>query len=603
MPLIAKNTDLPVSWQVPGVYAMLSYLGSAPSADNNNVLFLGYKTSAGSAQDDVPVPITGEQDAVDFAGKGSDLHRMYRAYMSQPTAAGSQIYFCPVKTPSGTAQTRIIKIMAAPVAGVLGVNTTASAAGLVTLRICGYEFSTVVAQGDSFNTIAANLKAEIDIYADFLPCTAGVSTDTITLTMRHAAVTSQDLPIEWAVSNAQMAVAASPGIVTLANNTDGVGANAHTLLVATQSNAYTTPNPAETANTSAAAWIAQINAAASFPVTAAQTAPSAVIRLFFVQDRVFNRPSVSTTDTSQTVTPTWGTAGAGTPNLTNSLANLSSDTTYWVWLTNLIDTTTLGTLASHIETRGNGLNCRGQRVVFCDTQRLATSGAILSATTPALTSTPRFRACWCPASPQQAYELAARVAARIMGEQFKPRNYAGAVLSTSNGVPLRLPHSAVIPSDTDVNSAMVTYNLSPLRQDRNRNLTIVAGRTTAEPSATIDRLFAFWGVIDSLDWMRDDVRAYASNMMAAPGGAGGKALKIHGIPRGNDVLSPEAVTLMLVQRLIYWDGLDLLDGAEDLVKLAQSAVNPSNPARIDAKLPVRPLAPFEQLSLIMQVTP
>ena len=44
------NPDLPISVQLPGVYVYLSLIGAAPVQAPLRVLFLSYKTSAGTAQ-------------------------------------------------------------------------------------------------------------------------------------------------------------------------------------------------------------------------------------------------------------------------------------------------------------------------------------------------------------------------------------------------------------------------------------------------------------------------------------------------------------------------------------------------------------------------
>src|SRR5262245_7035029 len=147
---IPLNPDLPVSYQVPGVYTFLSRVGSTPLAANRRILFLGYKTSAGNATPGQPVRINGEDDAVTYAGKGSDLYRMYVALASQLVGgSGAEIWFMPMTAPSGTAQTRTIKIMQAPSGGALGTgNTGAAAAGVMTLWICGWQCDVTIANGD-----------------------------------------------------------------------------------------------------------------------------------------------------------------------------------------------------------------------------------------------------------------------------------------------------------------------------------------------------------------------------------------------------------------------------------------------------------------------
>ena len=141
------NPDLPISYQVPGVYVFLSRAGAAPPSTNRRVLLLGYKTSAGTAPAGTPKRVLSEDDVVNFAGKGSDLHRIYRAFVAQSANTGADVWIMPMTAPSGTAQTRLITFLQAPTGATLGIgNTGAVAAGFVTIWICGYRYDTQIAK-------------------------------------------------------------------------------------------------------------------------------------------------------------------------------------------------------------------------------------------------------------------------------------------------------------------------------------------------------------------------------------------------------------------------------------------------------------------------
>ena len=188
------NPDLPISYQVPGIYVYQSRAGSAPNSTNRRVLLLGYKTSSGSALAGSPERILSEDDVVQKCGKGSELHRMFRAFVSQG-GAGAELFVMPVSAPSGTAQTRLLTILQAPNGAALGTGALgAVAAGTLSVWICGQRFDLQIANGDTFSTIAASLAAQIVANQDSLPCTATVGGATVTLTSRHAALSSADLP-------------------------------------------------------------------------------------------------------------------------------------------------------------------------------------------------------------------------------------------------------------------------------------------------------------------------------------------------------------------------------------------------------------------------
>lgn len=603
------NPDLPASYQIPGVYGYISLLGAGPAPQNKRVLMLGPKTSAGGWPADVPVRVNNEEDANLGAGQGSELVREWRSMQSHG-AIGAEIWACPISM-TGTAQSRLITILCMPTSdGANGsprgavldtaTNTGALAAGVLSVWICWERFDVVVAQGDLYATIAANLNAEILKKQHLLPCTTGVSTATVTLTMRHptqAAAVLADLPIVVTYSNEAMRINASLGTVTLATNADAdtTQSTGHTLLVTTQTAQYA-PGNAETPANAAGGFISAINSANAYPVLAARASGSAVMTLFYNNDRVVNRPQVSTLDGSQTVTPAWGVVSTvGNPDLSNAITNIKKQGAFRLYLVGqLAEATSLGTLASHIEQQGNGVNCKGQVVVFADTRALATAGAIPSGTTPALTASPRYIEGWLPAAPNQAYEYAARMAALIVSEDYLPKNESGALLLTDGIVPMGLPHAAVRATDSDCNSAAISYQMTPLRGNSLNQLEIVLARTTAKPSATVDVRYVYWGQIFTVDWMRDDLRSYLWGLLK------GKNIKPNGVPVTSNCTTPEAIVDLVRGRLLYWDGLDYYDGAEALMSYVQGAVNVSNNARVDVALPVRVPAPLEQISLYFQ---
>ncbi len=616
---VPVNPDLPVSYQVPGVYVFEGRAGSAPNATNRRVLFLGYKTSAGIAPAGTPVRILSEDDVVQNAGTGSDIHRMYRAFIAQSASTGAELWMMPMNTPSGTAQTRTIKFLQSPSGAVLGTgNSGAVAAGFVSVWICGYRYDTTIANGDTYATIATDVCAQITANEDNLPCTASVSTDTITLTARHAALTSADLPIIVTFSNAAMQVAASPGTITF--NTTAAANGSATTGITTQA-ASSTFSSGDTANSITAGHITAINAASAFPVIAAQPGtPGAVLTLFFVNDRVFNWGTTSiTTAATTSMTPAWGTDASGlpssaTPSLSTVLTTLSAQDAYQLWVTNFTgagsyitasgftqsgsvsDYSVMGTISSTIEQLANGLNCKGQDVMFADTRALAVAGATQGATSPALTLSPRYLPCWCNASPQQAVESAARCASIIMANLDYPNfNYAGQVLLTDGRTPYLLPHNATTPPDSDVNAAMLSYYMTPLRANSSGQMAIISGRTSAKPSAKLDMRYSWWGVILADDYVRNDLRA------SLPAAIQGKNLKNYSPPHTQFTTDLDAIKTAVASRMKFYDSLDIFDGSDDLVSALDGMVNVVLPSRVDIKLGKRFSIPVEQLSIYTQL--
>lgn len=617
---IQQNPSLPISYQVPGVYVFLSRAGAAPPVSSNRVLLLGYKTSAGLKPAGSPVRILSEDDVVQAAGRGSDLHRMYRAFVAQSPSTGAELWIMPMNAPAGAAQTRLIKIMQAPLGAVLGTsNTGALAAGYISVWIAGYRFDCQIAIGDTFATIAANLCAQIQAAQDALPCTASVVGDTITLTARHAALSSADLPVIVTVTGDAMQIAASPGTLTVSGTASGAGAVSVGVETRTAGAAIANTDTATAINT---ALIAAINAAAAFPAAAAQpSTPGAVATLFYVADRVFNFAATSITSAiTTTISAAWGTDAAGlpsaaTPSLASVLTTLEGQQAYKLWITpftgagSYVTTAgfsqsgsassyaALGALSQHIETQGDGLRCKGQILMISDTRALATAGSIPSSTTPALTASPRTFLTWCAGSPQQAVETAARCASIVMQmlPQYPNFNYAGQALQTDSRTPYLLPHDSVRPSDSDCNAAMLSYNVTPLRSNAAGQLAIVSGRTTAKPSATMDYRYAWWGVALADDYIRDDLLA------SIPALIQGKNTKLYSPPRTQFATGPDAIRTGVAVRMRVWDSLDIFDGADSLTPGLGAEVNEYLGSRTDVVLPKRFAVPNEQVSVFAAV--
>jgi phage tail sheath gpL-like len=490
--------------------------------------------------------------------------------------------------------------------------------------ICGYRADVQVAAGDAISsapyTIAANMEAEILKIQDQLPCTVTRSNDTLTLTARHAALSSADLPVVVAFSNTAMAVAASCGTLTYLNSAGADGTMS--LGVATQTATVAITN-GDTAAAIAANTITAINAAVAFPVTAAQTAPAAALTLFYANGRVTNWITTSITPAgtiTTTLTPAVGTAGSGlpsssTPSLSTVLTNIAALPAFRVWLTPFTgagayvtdaavtqtgatsDYTNMGTFCTQLETQGNGVNQKGQVMVYGDTRKLTLMGGLISGTTPALTTSPRFFPCWCNASPQQAYEIAARCGADVITTMgVSPAiPYQGHILKTNAAVPLLSQTAATRPSDADCNAAMVTYYATPIRDNGQGQLVIVSGRTSAKPSASISGDYRWWPIQLLDDYVRDDMGLYLAPYLT------NKSIKVIGQPVTPYTIPAQAIGSLVLARSAFYNANDWFDGgASDFKDLCKAEVNVALPSRIDVKMPKKFPIPLEQLGIVTE---
>jgi len=213
---------------------------------------------------------------------------------------------------------------------------------------------------------------------------------------------------------------------------------------------------------------------------------------------------------------------------------------------------------------------------------LDVAGNLPTATTPALTASPRPHVGWCPDAPVQAHELSARHAARVVAEDFKPRNYDGEVLkSQSSNVPLPIPHVNSRASQDSNNAALRSYFMTPYAVDGSNQLTIVRSRTTS--NAADARLWDT-GTIDTIDWTRHDYQVSMSSTFR------GKNLKTVGTPKTPNTITPSAIRDFVIGRMFMQDDADFLDGADALKSAVLANINVLSPTRADVYIPVRPPA-------------
>jgi len=566
----AVNPDLPGSWLIPGIYFKLNLSGSGAGLNtvSKRLLLWGYRLSSGSQPPDSPVQITQQADVNTYFGQGSDIARLYAASISQVGGGVCDVYCMGINEPSsGTAATHLITF-AGP----------ATAAGSVDVWICGYKTSVGVANGDSASTVGTNVAAAIYLLKD-IPVTAS-GTSTVTLTYRHKGVIGNDLPVIVNINNAT-GITASPGTIAFSGTASGAGTTSisigGTTISATISNS-------DSASVIASALNTAINAGA-YPVTASVS--SSTVTLFYAPDRAVHRITGSITAAiTTTITPAVGTAGAGTPTLTTALTNAAALTAFPFWCSAFNDTSSLGTLSTHIETYADGLNQKGQRLFYCSTEALATAGAIPVGTTPLLTATPRYRALWEVDSPQQAYELAGRAAAEATITDYPPRNYDGVALKTRGTVPLLHPHKVVRSSPSDQNAALYSYFMTPIVVDESTGtLRILRGRTTSNAS---DQRLWDWGCIDTLDYYRYDLNAFLYDRFKQ------KSVKLTGTPKTTNTITPQSIIDAVYERAKTWDDNDLFDDIDSLKNSIVVNADPTVSGRFDIAVPGRPPVPFHQ---------
>ena len=158
-------------------------VGAIPARNDYTAVLLGNKTSAGSATAATISEVFGPEDANAQAGARSEIAHMARAWFR--VAPRGRVKICPVAEGDTPVAATAVLLFA----------TTAAANGVVRVRINGRSLPEVgITSGDTAGTIASAVEAMIDLYTD-LPCTANVSTATVTFTAAQAGPRGNDLRI------------------------------------------------------------------------------------------------------------------------------------------------------------------------------------------------------------------------------------------------------------------------------------------------------------------------------------------------------------------------------------------------------------------------
>lgn len=175
-------------------------------------VIIGHKSSAGSLTDNTLTLCSTIEEAAALAGPGSQLYEMFR--LARRAAPVQEFWIASIPV-SGTA-------------GIWTATLTAmdAAGGTGTFEIAGRKIEVAVGASEAVNTSAANLAAAINAYVDpltkaYLPVTATVSTNVVTLTARHQGVTMAGIEI---TTDANIAGNVYAGKITVANPTAAAGA-------------------------------------------------------------------------------------------------------------------------------------------------------------------------------------------------------------------------------------------------------------------------------------------------------------------------------------------------------------------------------------------
>src|ERR1700756_4033897 len=143
MPISFAN--IPSSIKVPLYWVEVDPSMAGLPTINLRALLVGVKIAAGSATDDIAIPIGSQAQADEAFGEGSELSRMFKAFFANNFA--NEVWGLPAKETTG----------AATATGMVTVTASPTAAGTLHLYIAGDHVPVNIATTDTVDNIATNI--------------------------------------------------------------------------------------------------------------------------------------------------------------------------------------------------------------------------------------------------------------------------------------------------------------------------------------------------------------------------------------------------------------------------------------------------------------
>ncbi|PAV02744.1 phage tail protein [Arsenophonus sp. ENCA] len=170
--------------RVPGFYPEMDNSAANTMQASGPALLIGHALPTAQMTLNSPIIMPSAEMMQQLAGRGSQLHRMVRAYRRIDAVGELFVIAAPaVHENKGTKAT-----------GEIAISGTATDSGVVTLYISNQRILSAVKQSDTANTVAAALGKAINDNED-LPVTAAISAGKIILTAKHRGLTGNDIPL------------------------------------------------------------------------------------------------------------------------------------------------------------------------------------------------------------------------------------------------------------------------------------------------------------------------------------------------------------------------------------------------------------------------
>jgi len=579
---------------LPGFYGFVDYNAQGGGNEPNlRLLIWGLVSAVAQRTPNQPFQPASQQEVDDGTGRGSDLANYYAAAIAQPEAQGCEVWCMPIVEPSGgVASTYKVTIFGTPTKP----GTIQLWLGSQAVPAVGFTTS------DTPTTIATALATQLNLMLDSPIGTVTSALGVVTIPYRHKGQTGEDFPIRNNISPNASGIDVSPAQLVFLNSAVGAGTVKVTFGAISVS---TVLAGGETAAQVAAKVAASFNSD-SYPMNAVIDGGNpAQVNLLFVNDKDVRRVEASIITTTGTTVNLGsgatsgagsplsftynGTQGTGLPSISSALTNLGLLGPFRSWASPWVDTTTIGAMATHIETFSDG-SISGQKqqvLTLADFHTASVVGAIVAGTSPNLTATaPHYGFLWSPDCGVPAMELAVRAAAAraakwVSAPQF---NWNGWQLKGNSRKPIFL--APTIPSLDAQNTAIRTYALAPVIKGPSGLLEVVKGRSTS--LAPDHRLWA-WSSEAQAAYHATDLASYLRSLFQ-----GGSIVRFSE-PKAPGLFDVNSFITAVQRRLVFWETNGNYDGAEALGPSVKATPDPINPFRVNVEYPESPVLDLDQI--------
>lgn len=175
--------SIPQGWKLPLVYIEVDPSQAGTPTSQKYALLVDYKLATGIAPTDVPIACGSVADAINLAGRGSPLARMFAEFFLLNKS--TPVLLLPIaQAGAGVAGS-----------GAITVTAPATQAGELALYVAGQKVSVGVAAADPIATVATNIAAAITALPD-LPVTAVAAVGVVTVTSKWKGITANDIALD-----------------------------------------------------------------------------------------------------------------------------------------------------------------------------------------------------------------------------------------------------------------------------------------------------------------------------------------------------------------------------------------------------------------------